>query len=692
MFSRNLAVAVFVCLGVIVAGTAVGVADESNPETVEGSPDITAHAAETAFVAEQEETLSVTLNNRGEISNRGNDGLEGDVTTAHEATAAVDDSEVPLTVRTGEQALGDIPRGTAGPIDFRVVPDADAEPGVYQVPIELEYRHQYRAEIDDGATIYDEQTVTETLEVAVEITDRARFEVAESTSDLEPGADGLVEVTLRNVGETAARDASVMVEPADPDLTFTTGSPTSESYADEWAPDESRTFTFAASLAQGAVQRPYTVGISVQFRDQLGAEATTRTLRTGVSADPSRRFADRAAFEVVDTDADLQAGADGSIEVSIQNVGGATAESASVTVEPADPDLTFTTDSPTSQSYAGEWIRGETRTFRFAATVTEDALPRPHALDITVNFRDESGAGAQTRTLRTGVNSDRQQVFTGAGWDSTLRVSGDGSFEAAIRNNGPRNVSNAIILFSNEAPAAEGVAEEPVPTDPNVVPRDVQATVGSIPVGETVTATFEAGIRADALPGDRTLNVAVRYRDSNGNIRVSDPVDVVVPVAPEQDTFSVETIDTTAERGGETTYEVQITNTGDERVESVEAKLFANDPIDPTDDEAFIPALDAGESTTVAFTVDVAGSANPRAYSASMDFRYDDADGDSQLSETYRVPVEVIEPDGGTGIMTLVGLIGVALVGVGLVARFTSGFDWLTRRLRRLRDDGRSEE
>ncbi|ERH04354.1 MAG: hypothetical protein J07HR59_01485 [Halorubrum sp. J07HR59] len=42
--------------------------------------------------------------------------------------------------------------------------------------------------------------------------------------------------------------------------------------------------------------------------------------------------------------------------------------------------------------------------------------------------------------------------------------------------------------------------------------------------------------------------------------------------------------------------------------------------------------------------------------------------------------------------MTLVGLIGVALVGVGLVARFTSGFDWLTRRLRRLRDDERSEE
>jgi len=80
-------------------------------------------------------------------------------------------------VRTGEQTVGDVPRGVTGPIDFTVVPDEDAEPGVYQVPIRLEYRNVYNAEDDNGATLRDERVETETVVVDVEITDRAQFAV-----------------------------------------------------------------------------------------------------------------------------------------------------------------------------------------------------------------------------------------------------------------------------------------------------------------------------------------------------------------------------------------------------------------------------------------------------------------------------------------------------------------------------------
>jgi len=78
--------------------------------------------------------------------------------TAHETTARIlsgdeTNRDVPFDVRTGEQTVGDVPRGVTGPIDFTVVPDEDAEPGVYQVPIRLEYRNVYNAEDDNGATL-----------------------------------------------------------------------------------------------------------------------------------------------------------------------------------------------------------------------------------------------------------------------------------------------------------------------------------------------------------------------------------------------------------------------------------------------------------------------------------------------------------------------------------------------------------
>jgi len=569
---RRAAVVALVCC-LLTAGTAVVAAND----TVSGDPDIEAFAPETAFVPGEESTLQVSLNNRGDVTEEGFDDLETEVVTAHETTARIlagdeTDRDVPFDVRTGEQTVGDVPRGVTGPIDFTVVPDEDAEPGVYRVPIELEYRNVYDAEDDNGATLRDERVETETVFVSVEITDRAQFAVTAVDGAVQAGDTGVVNVTMRNVRDETAREASVTATPVDADLTFATDAESTETYVDDWAPGENRTLTY-----------------------RLDAAA--------------------------------------------------------------------------------------------------DATPRASTLEFDVEYRDGERADATARTVRTGVTPLSRQAFDVTGLNSSLEVGEDGSFAVEVRNDGPRPVENAVVAFDNEAPAPEGVGAETVPADENVVPRETRVTVGDLGVGETATATFDAGIRSDANPGNRTLTLAVRYRGLDDDVVVSDAFDAVVEVRPEREAFAVSPAgssdNATEVAPGETArYDVVVRNTGSEPISDVQAKLFVDEPVSSDDDEAFVTSLDPGEETTLRFEVSADGGAAQKTYAAAVDFRYDDADGDEQLSDTYRLPVEVAAEDGGSVLRSPVGVVALlSALALGAAAVWKRGR--VNRALSRLRKRAR---
>ncbi|MDB2239876.1 COG1361 S-layer family protein [Halorubrum ezzemoulense] len=591
---------VVLLLVVSLVATGAVVAQEAN-DTVRGDPDIEAFAPETAFVPGEESTLQVNLNNRGDIDEQGADDLESEVVSAHETTARIlagDEAnrEVPFDVRTGEQTVGDVARGVTGPIEFTVVPDEDAEPGVYRVPIRLEYRNVESAEVDDGSTVRDEEITSETVYVSVEITDRAQFAVVDVDGVVQAGDNGIVEVTMRNVRNETAHEASVAANPIDPDLTFATDAGTTETYVGAWAPGENRTFAYRFASAGEATARSSTVEFEVDYRDAERADAAARTVRTGVT--------------------------------------------------PLPP-----------QSFVAEAV------------------------------------------------------------NSTLRVGEDGSFTVEVRNRGPREIENAVVVFSNQAPAPEGVGQDTVQTDQNIVPRSTRDTVGDLAVGETATATFDAGLRTDANPGPRTVNVAVRYRGigtdegvsarrtddggislvstgSAGDVVTSDALDAVVDVAPEADVFAVSpaepnATDPSAVTPGSTVqYHAVVRNTGPEPISNVQAKLFVDSPLSSSDDEAFVTSLDPGEATTVTFEVEVDGGATPKTYAAAVDFRYDDADGDEQLSDTYRLPVEVVTADDSgalsspLGIVALLGVLAVGGVVVWQRGRVSGAISRLRGRLR----------
>ena len=140
--------------------------------------------------------------------------------------------------------------------------------------------------------------------------------------------------------------------------------------------------------------------------------------------------------------------------------------------------------------------------------------------------------------------------------------------------------------------------------------------------------------------------------------------------------------------GSTVRYDAVVRNTGPEPISNLQAKLFVDSPLSSSDDEAFVTSLDPGEETTVSFEVAVDGGATPKTYAAAVDFRYDDADGDEQLSDTYRLPVEVVTEDDDGALSSplgVVALLGAVAVGGALVwqrGRVSRAISRLRSRLR----------
>ncbi len=113
---------------------------------------------------------------------------------------------------------------------------------------------------------------------------------------------------------------------------------------------------------------------------------------------------------------------------------------------------------------------------------------------------------------------------------------------------------------------------------------------------------------------------------------------------------------------------LKVTNVDDETLTDISAKVFPESPITAGDDTAFIPKLSAGESTEIVFDISLSGTALDKIYPLDLDFQYDTKSGDTLLSDTYQIPVEVSSSvNGGQGIIStfLLPLVAIIVVAVG---------------------------
>jgi hypothetical protein len=363
------------------------------------------------------------------------------------------------------------------------------------------------------------------------------------------------------------------------------------------------------------------------------------------------RVVDEARFEVVDVDNDAQVGDEGRLAVTVRNAGTEGATDVSATVTAKNAQTTFG-DSEQASRHVGNWSAGENRTLQFQLDTAESGNPVNYDFDLSVAFEDADGVAREDDGMTFGVTPAPEQDFALENPSADLAVGEDGSLEAELVNEGDAPISDVVLEWTSD--------------HETITVTEREYAVGTLDPGERATATFEVEVSESARSGPRQFSFVADYRNDDGDRRSSDALDVRAEVGPESPVFDLTVENATVTAGSAGELAVTVRNADEEAVSDVSAKLFADAPISTTDDEAYVASLEPGESETLVFGVGAAGSALEKSYPVSLDFRYDEADGDTELSDSYRLPVQIVEPEDGGGLPLLPIAVLVVLVAVGV--------------------------
>lgn len=410
--------------------------------------------------------------------------------------------------------------------------------------------------------------------------------------------------------------------------------------------------TVAVNVPEDVDQGTYELDVELEYsytHQQSGGVTIDR--EETVDAEVDVRISDDARFEVVNVTTDARIGGEGTLEAEIRNVGADVARDATVAFESASSGLGFG-DRASDAARIDELAPGETTTVRYDVTFAPGAPVREYALSGTVAFETSQGFQRVDESVSAGVVPGPEQRFSVTDVDSDLHVGEEGEITGTVTNEGPAEARNVVIQFAEQSQ--------------NVIPIERSVAVGTLAPGESGEFRLPVEIGEEAKAIDRTADIAVRYRNAEFETRAYQDVELLYEVQPERDQFLVEVDDREIEAGGQRALEVTLTNNLDQPVRDVEARLFADAPLDSSNDEGFVSELEPGESTTLTFDLSAAGSGTAKTYPISFDFRYDDADGNSQLSDTTRVPITVVEGEGGLPVgLGLVALVAVVVIGAG---------------------------
>ena len=415
--------------------------------------------------------------------------------------------------------------------------------------------------------------------------------------------------------------------------------------------DQPRTFQVAVDVPQSVETGTYDLDVEVRYAyrsfqggEPIGSSANERT-RT-ITETVEVEVKDEARFTVVDAETDAQVGDSGTLEAVVENTGSEPAIDADVTLEAAG-DFRFS-GAETSTTRISRLEPGARATVTYDVTVAPDSAVRQYSIDGRVEFEDPDGITRVDEAISLGVTPRPEQEFRIDGGETTLRVGEDGDLRGTVRNEGPAPARNVVVVYESESP--------------NVIPIETEVAVGSLQPGESAEFALPVEIGGEAEAVDRVADVAVRYRNDENELRRYEDVEVAYAVGEERDDFGVEVVDREVTAGSTTTFDIVVTNNLDEPVSDVEARLFADSPLDSPEDEGFAESLGPGESTNMTFTLAAEGGATAKTYPVSMDFRYDDADGDSTLSDTTRVAVRVVQSEGGFPFLTVLGVVAAVTV------------------------------
>ncbi|GAA3858188.1 COG1361 S-layer family protein [Haloarcula argentinensis] len=615
-----------------------------------GSPDIDATLEDDTVAPGEQKRIEISLVNTGDLESGSaqNPALNSEVTTAKGLTVSLGSGDAPISVKNSKRSLGTLQAGPKTTVPFTISVDDDASSGTYDAQLRLDYKHT--SYISEGTGARDEDQTRETVDIEIDVTDDATFNVTNVESDARVDSTGTVAVSVENTGDSPARNAAVTLESQNQDLTVSGGTATSR-FVDTWETGETRTFRYRVTSTEAAEPESYQFDLSVAFDNEDGLRTQSPSQSVAVAPDPEQ------TFSVVNASSSVAVSNTGTYEVNLRNTGPLTVNDAAVKFNSQNADITFG-QSPSTTAYVGEWEPGEVRTVRVDATASPDAEDRSYALSATVQYDDQEGDTSAYDDVPMSITPAPEQNFGVSDIEASLQAGEDGSLSATLTNTGTRDVENVVVSWQSQ--------------QSTLSPKETQYAVGNLDAGESANFSFGVDVSNSAEAGARQFDFGVSYRDDNGDRVDADTLEIRSTVAGSQDEFDIEMQNATLGVGQDRSITFTITNTKDKTLTSIEGKAFVNDPLSSSDDETFIAELEPGESETVSVQLSAGSNALDKTYPLNLDFQYEMPDGDKRVSDTYSLPIEVTDQSGGGG--TPVWLIG----GVALLA-VVGGIVWYRR-------------
>ena len=130
-----------------------------------------------------------------------------------------------------------------------------------------------------------------------------------------------------------------------------------------------------------------------------------------------------------------------------------------------------------------------------------------------INYWNTTGVENHTIVIVVKKESDFEVTDVA----SDLQVGGTGFLNVTYRNTGEETATDAIARVSDMLPFTAVTNQE---------------RLGTIVPGESVTAHFRVSTDRSAVPKTYSISTGIRFKDEDGDIRISDPMQIGVAVAP----------------------------------------------------------------------------------------------------------------------------------------------------------------
>jgi len=234
--------------------------------------------------------------------------------------------------------------------------------------------------------------------------------------------------------------------------------------------------------------------------------------------------------------------------------------------------------------------------------------------------------------------------------DGGLNVGTEGYLDLNVTNRGGEDAHAAIIkiLRNGNSP---------------VTPTDSSVYIGDFPAGNSTVCRFKVSVSRDAEEQDYPVDVIAVYKNREGDTVTSAPATVGIPVHGRIG-FDVVAADSKMSAGKKKIIEVTYLNSGDVTAYNAQARISVVDPFTSNDDSAYLGDIAPGKTAVARYEVGASSGAIAKEYALDSEVRYRDSLDNSQISDTVKVPVTVVQPTAMDGIMAnlLVAVVGIIIV------------------------------